>query len=67
MDRLRRAGDITLSEIPLAPGRFLLTDAPNQIPTTLLFRDGVLVDQRLGAQTTAALHAWTRQASAEGR
>jgi hypothetical protein len=62
VDRLRRAGGITLPEIPLAPDRLLLTEAPNQIPTTLLFRDGVMVDRRLGAQTAEELRQWVGRA-----
>jgi hypothetical protein len=58
VDRLRAAGAITLPEIPLAPTRLALTEALNQIPTTLLFRDGVLVGRRLGAQTAEELRAW---------
>jgi hypothetical protein len=64
VDRLRRQGRITLPEIPLAPERLALTDALNQIPTTLLFRDGVLVDRRLGAQTAAELQVWVSEAAA---
>lgn len=67
VDRLRRAGGITLPEIPLAPARLLLTDAPNQIPTTLLFRDGVLIDRRLGAQSAAELRDWVSRAAADQR
>jgi hypothetical protein len=58
VDRLRRGGGITLPEIPLAPSRLVFTEALNQIPTTLLFRDGVLVDRRLGAQSATELEAW---------
>ena len=58
VERLRQQGGITLPEIPLAPHRLALTEALNQIPTTLLFRDGVLLDRRLGAQTTEELRAW---------
>jgi hypothetical protein len=64
VDRLRRQGRITLTEIPLAPERLALTDALNQSPTTLLFRDGVLVDRRLGAQTAAELQVWVSEAAA---
>jgi hypothetical protein len=67
VDRLRREGGITLPEIPLAPDRLALTEALNQIPTTLLFRDGVLIDQRLGAQTVAELRQWVAQAAAVER
>jgi hypothetical protein len=60
-DAMRRAHAIALPEIPLAPVRLARTEALNQIPTTLLFRDGVLVDRRLGAQTYDALIAWAGQ------
>jgi len=58
IDRLLEAGAISLPEIPLAPERLFFTEALNQIPTTLLFRNGVLVDRRLGAQSADALAAW---------
>ena len=58
VDRLRRQGAITLPEIPLAPARLAMTEALNQIPTTMLFKNGVLADRRLGAQTPEALQAW---------
>jgi hypothetical protein len=54
-DALLASGGITLPEIPLAPNRLTLTEAVNQIPTTLIFRDGVLVDRRLGAQSADQL------------
>lgn len=44
--------------IALAPKGLALTEARNQMPTTLLFKDGVLVDRRLGAQTAEQLRAW---------
>ena len=49
---------IALPRIPLGAPRLGLIEAKNQIPTTLLFRDDVLVDRRLGAQTTAQLEEW---------
>ena len=49
---------IRLPRIPLAPERLVLTEASNQIPTTLLFRGGQLIDRRLGAQDVDALRAW---------
>jgi hypothetical protein len=67
VDRLRRQSGIALPEIPLAPDRLALTEALNQIPTTLLFRDGVLVDRRLGAQTTEELRAWVEGVADVGR
>jgi hypothetical protein len=58
---LERHG-IRLPRIPLSPGRLTLTEATNQIPTTLLFRDGQLIDRRLGAQTFDELRAWVAEA-----
>jgi hypothetical protein len=49
---------VRLARIPLAPERLVLTEAHNQNPTTLLFRDGRLVDRRLGAQTFEELMEW---------
>lgn len=55
---LRRRYDISLPEIPLGAPRLSLTEANNQVPATLLFRDGLLIDRRLGAQTFEALRDW---------
>lgn len=60
LNRLRNDSAITLPEIPFAPDRVVLTEAMNQMPTTLLFRDGVLVDRKLGAQTAANLQQWVQ-------
>jgi hypothetical protein len=49
---------VTIPRIPLTQGRMLLTEARNQMPTTLMFKDGVLVDRRLGAQTFDQLRDW---------
>jgi hypothetical protein len=49
---------IDLPRIPLAAGRLRLTEAHNQVPATLLFRRGRLVDRRLGAQTYEELNRW---------
>jgi hypothetical protein len=65
VDRLLSRHRIALPEIPLAPARFLKTEAVNQIPTTILFRDGVQVDRRLGAQTSDELIAWLRRAESD--
>jgi hypothetical protein len=62
--RMRERYAITLPEIPLAPARLPLTEAHNQIPVTLLFRDGILLDRRLGAQPHDALRSWVEGASA---
>ena len=63
--RLRERYGITLPEIPLAPARLPLTEAHNQIPVTLLFRDGMLVERRLGAQPYDALRLWVEAAAAQ--
>ena len=52
---------VRLQRIPLAPERLTLTEANNQIPTTLLFRGGELVDRRLGAQTAEQLERWVAE------
>jgi hypothetical protein len=57
-DRILRANNVRLPEILLRPERLHLTGALNQIPTELLFRDGILVDERLGPQSYADLRAW---------
>jgi hypothetical protein len=56
---------VKLPGIPLAPERLSLTEGQNQIPATLLFRDGVLVDRKLGAQTMAQLTDWIVQQQRE--
>jgi len=49
---------VTLPRIPLSQGGLAFTEARNQMPTLLLFRDGLLVGQRLGAQSLEALCDW---------
>jgi hypothetical protein len=56
--RTLQAHSISLSRIPLAPERLRLTEMHNQNPTTLLFRDGKLIDRKMGAQTFDQLAAW---------
>jgi hypothetical protein len=56
--RLLRRHAIRLPRIPLAPRNLPLTEAHNQIPTTLLFREGRLIDRRLGAQSFDQLREW---------
>ena len=58
---LERYG-IRLPGISLGARGFMRTAAKNQIPTTLMFRDGVLVDSRLGAQTFGELRDWVLKA-----
>ena len=47
-----------IPRIALASKGLAMTEARNQMPTTLLFRDGVLVDRKLGAQTFDQLREW---------
>jgi hypothetical protein len=49
---------IDLPSIKLDPHRLVLTEAHNQIPATLLFRDGELIDRKLGAQSFEQLRTW---------
>ena len=58
---------VTLPRIPLSPSGLALTEARNQMPTTLLFRDGVLVDRRLGAQSFDRLRDWVDGVLGDGR
>jgi hypothetical protein len=55
---MRKRYDITLPEIRLDPQRFVRTEGKNQIPTTLLFRDGNVADTKLGAQPFVELRDW---------
>ena len=48
---------VKIRRVPLDTKRQYLTETTNQMPAVLLFRDGVLIDRRLGAQTSAQLHA----------
>ena len=59
IDRILRAHDIHLPELTMRADRLALTGARNQIPTELLFQDGVLIDQRLGPQSLGELEEWT--------
>jgi hypothetical protein len=61
LDRLIERYGISLPEIALAHDRFRLTEAHNQVPATLLFKGGRLIDRRLGAQTTEQLQRWIAQ------
>jgi len=60
LDRLRRQHAITLPELAGTPAGLASAEALNQSPTTLLFKDGRLVDRKLGAQTADALRQWVR-------
>jgi hypothetical protein len=54
---------VTLPRIPISQAGLALTEARNQMPTTLLFRDGVLIDRRLGAQSFEHLREWVGSAT----
>jgi hypothetical protein len=56
------AFQVNVPRVPLSPSGLALTEARNQMPTTLLFRDGVLVDKKLGAQTFEQLKTWIDRA-----
>jgi WD40 repeat protein len=49
--RLMADHGVDLPRIPLAASRLRLTEAHNQVPATLLFRNGRLIARRLGAQS----------------
>jgi len=54
---------VTVPRITLSGQGLLLTEARNQMPTTLLFKDGVLIDRRLGAQSFDRLRDWVGAAA----
>jgi hypothetical protein len=58
IDRILHLNKIRLPELSMRADRIALTGAVNQIPTELLFRDEVLVEQRLGPQSYAELKDW---------
>jgi hypothetical protein len=60
------AFQVNVPRVALSPKGLALTEARNQMPTTLLFRDGVLVDTKLGAQTFGELRAWVGAVGAGG-
>lgn len=49
---------VSIPRIGITASGLLLTEARNQMPTTLLFKDGVMIDRRLGAQSFAQLKSW---------
>lgn len=58
---------ISLPTLTLRPGALAMTGALNQIPTELLFRDGVLVDERLGPLDYLEMRRWLEQVVGAGR
>jgi hypothetical protein len=67
IERMLADYQIDMPQIPLAADRLALTEGHNQIPTTLLFRDGRLIDRRLGAQTFPELRSWIAAVQANDR
>jgi hypothetical protein len=63
--QLANAGDI-VERIPLVPERLLASEAHNQNPTVLLFRDRRLIDRRLGAQSAGDLLEWVATLERQG-
>ena len=49
---------MTAPSIELSQKALAMTEARNQMPTMLLFQNGLLVDQRLGAQSSVQLQDW---------
>jgi hypothetical protein len=52
--------------LPLSAYGFSLTEAVNQIPATIAFRDGVQVDRRLGALSFTDLLTWVDRLKKSG-
>jgi hypothetical protein len=49
---------VQLPRIRLASERVRLTEAYSQVPATLMFRNGTMIDRRLGARTFDELREW---------
>ena len=49
---------VNVPRIPMTSKGLALTEGRNQMPTTLLFKNGVLVGSKLGAQTQEELQRW---------
>ncbi len=56
----------SVPSIPLGRAGLAQTEARNQMPATLLFRDGTLIGAKLGAQSFEALKGWIRDAGGLG-
>lgn len=57
-----RGFKVNVQRLMISPRALSLTEARNQMPTTLLFRDGRLIDRRLGAQSFDELREWVQSA-----
>ena len=54
---------VTIPRIPLTQRHLAMTEARNQMPTVMLFRDGALIDRKLGAQSFETLRDWVMSAA----
>jgi hypothetical protein len=54
---------VTIPRIPLTQRHLAMTEARNQMPTLMLFRDGTLIDRKLGAQSVETLRDWVTNAA----
>ena len=54
---------VTIPRLRITARGLELTEARNQMPTVLVFRDGVLVDRKLGAQSLESLKAMVQSAA----
>jgi hypothetical protein len=57
-ERLLTESNIRLPNVVLDPHAMARSEAVNQIPFMMLFRDGTLVDRQLGAQSSSRLISW---------
>ena len=62
--RVRSAFDVRLPELAVRPSLGWSARTAAQMPTTLMFVDGALEDERLGAQTREELSTWVQQFTA---
>jgi hypothetical protein len=54
---------VTIPRIALTQRHLAMTEARNQMPTLMLFRDGTLIDRKLGAQSFETLRDWVANAA----
>jgi len=54
---------VTIPRIALTQRHLAMTEARNQMPTLMLFRDGTLIDSKLGAQSFETLRDWVANAA----
>ena len=54
---------VTVPRIPITSRHLTMTEARNQMPTTMLFKDGKLIESKLGAQSAETLREWVTNAA----